>query len=529
VIGTLLGGLGLFLLGMVLMTDGLKAAAGDALRGVLTRFTGGPVKAVASGAAVTALVQSSSATVLTTIGFVSAGLLAFPQAVGVIFGASLGTTSTGWIVSLLGLKLNVGTAALPLIGVGALMRLLSKGRAAQFGLALAGFGLIFVGIDLLQQGMRDLGTRIDPGAFPGATIPGRLALVVVGLVMTVVMQSSSAAVATTLTALHTGTIDIVQAASLVVGQSVGTTVTAGLASIGASVPARRTALAHILFNAAAGVIAFLMIPLVPHAHAYLTAAAGVTEPALVIAGFHTAFNLLAVLMLTPFASAFAAQVMRLVPDRGPALTRFLDESVTRMPAVALESASRTVEGAAAELVEILRAAAAQPLRRAIPRDRLDAADAALAETRRFMAAISASEGTPERERHLSLLHAIDHLDRLIERLASHTPPRPVSLPAFDELRARARVELEPIIRWLRGADPSPPVALAEALASASGLRRRDERITILEATADGAVDPDNALEQLEAMRWLDSSLYHVWRAVHHLAAPQPVARTEAEV
>ncbi len=121
-IGTLAGGIGLFLLGMIRLTEGLKSAAGDALRRVLTRLTGGPIKVLLSGAAVTALVQSSSATTLTTIGFVSAGLLTFPQAAGVIFGANLGTTSTGWLVSVIGLKLQMGAPALPLVGAHRLQR-----------------------------------------------------------------------------------------------------------------------------------------------------------------------------------------------------------------------------------------------------------------------------------------------------------------------------------------------------------------------------------------------------------------------
>src|SRR5690606_13279944 len=141
-----IGGIGLFLLGMVLLTDGLKAVAGDALRRALERSVRGRLSAVASGTAVTVLVQSSSATTLATIGFVSAGLLAFPRAVGVLLGASLGTTSTGWLVSLLGLKLSVTALALPLVASGALLRLLGRERWAAGGLAMAGFGLIFVGI-----------------------------------------------------------------------------------------------------------------------------------------------------------------------------------------------------------------------------------------------------------------------------------------------------------------------------------------------------------------------------------------------
>ncbi len=133
----ILGGIGLFVLGMLLMTEGLKAAAGAALGALLARFTGGPTKAFLSGAAVTAVVQSSSATTLTTIGFVSAGLLTLTQAIGVIFGAAVGTTSTGWLVAFLGLKYSVGVLALPLVGVGALMRLVGgappRARAAGQG------------------------------------------------------------------------------------------------------------------------------------------------------------------------------------------------------------------------------------------------------------------------------------------------------------------------------------------------------------------------------------------------------------
>src|SRR5690606_15462357 len=140
----LTGGIGLFLLGMVLLTDGLKAFAGEALRRALVRFTGTPLKAFTSGALVTLVVQSSSATTVTVIGFVSAGLLAFPQAVGVVMGASLGTTGTGWIVSVLGLKVSVGFYALPVVGIGAFMRLLGSGRWRSLGFALAGFGIIFI-------------------------------------------------------------------------------------------------------------------------------------------------------------------------------------------------------------------------------------------------------------------------------------------------------------------------------------------------------------------------------------------------
>lgn len=527
-ITTIVGGIGLFLLGMVLMTDGLKAAAGDALKGILARFTGGPVSSVVSGATLTALVQSSSATVLTTIGFVSAGLLTFPQAVGVIFGANLGTTSTGWIVSLLGLKLNVGVLAFPLVGAGALMRLLGRGRVPSVGLAIAGFGLIFVGIDVLQSGLETLGGRIDLSELAGSGLRDRFLLVGIGVVMTVVMQSSSAAVATTLTALYTGTIGIEQAAALVVGQNVGTTVTAGLAAIGATVPARRTALAHVLFNVVTGSIAFFLIPTVLHLELWLGGVFGGAEPALVIAGFHTGFNVLGVALLLPFIRPFSRLVTRLVPDRGPALTRFLDPSLVEIPAVAVEATRRTVLEVAGTLVEVLRRAADRPDRRLLPLETLESADSALAESRRFLARLHGRDAPHDENWHLSLLHAIDHLDRLIERLRTGTPARPVHEEAFDRLRTRAAVDLKVVLDWLRSRDGDPPPFESEALASEVARLRRTERRRILEATAAGAVDPDTALAQLEAMRWLDSSLYHVWRTVHHLAGPHARADREGD-
>ncbi|MEZ5435071.1 MAG: Na/Pi symporter [Pseudomonadales bacterium] len=140
----MIGGMGLFLIGMKLLSDGLVAFAGENLRRALTHFTGTPCRAFISGALITALVQSSTATTVTLIGFVSAGLITFTQAIGVVIGASLGNTATGWVVAGLGLKINLGFYTLPLIGIGALLKLLGRRRWAELGLALAGFGMLFL-------------------------------------------------------------------------------------------------------------------------------------------------------------------------------------------------------------------------------------------------------------------------------------------------------------------------------------------------------------------------------------------------
>jgi phosphate:Na+ symporter len=526
VIATILGGIGLFLLGMVLMTDGLKAAAGDALRGVLSRLTGGAFKAFVSGAALTAVVQSSSATILTTIGFVSAGLLAFNQAIGVIFGAAVGTTSTGWLVAFLGLKYSISAVALPLVGIGALLRLLTHGRSASIGLAIAGFGLIFVGIDTLQAGMLTFAERIDLSGLRYESIPGRLLLVMVGVAMTVVMQSSSAAVATTLAALHSGTIDLGQAAVLVIGQNVGTSVTAALASVGASVPARRTALSHIVFNVFNGLGAFLVLPLVLPGLEYLAAHLGAgAEGATAV--FHTAFNVAGAALLLPFVGAYSALICRLVPDRAPALTRNLDASVRNVPPVAVEAARRTVQGVAAEVLDAVRAALTTPGRHA-PATRaagILAAEGALRETRAFLGGVrSTPESGEEYQRHVSVLHAVDHLERLIQAVGDDAAARVLRTDA--EVRspaARLAERLAAPLAWYRAPEGAPPVQALQETSREMADLRREERPRVMERTVVGGVTPDEALARLDAMRWLDRLAYHAWRAGHHLAAAAPDA------
>jgi phosphate:Na+ symporter len=173
----ILGGIGLFMIGMILVTDGLKAAAGDSLRRFLLRFTDQPFKALISGTVLTAIVQSSTATTLATIGFVGAGVITFQQSLGLIFGSNLGTTATAWIVALVGLKFSMSAIALPIVGIGAALRLFSHGRLAHIAMTIAGFGILFVGIDTLQEGMHQLTLSVSRIELPSSTISGRLLLV----------------------------------------------------------------------------------------------------------------------------------------------------------------------------------------------------------------------------------------------------------------------------------------------------------------------------------------------------------------
>jgi phosphate:Na+ symporter len=513
----LLGGIGLFLLGMVLLTDGLKAFAADALRRWLVRFTGTPFKAFSSGALVTAMVQSSSATTVTVIGFVSAGLLTFPQAVGVVMGASLGTTGTGWIVAVLGLKVSVGFYALPLVGVGAFMRLLARGKLRSFGLALAGFGLIFIGIETLQAGMQGLSGAFNLRILPSSGLWGHVLSMAIGIVLTVIMQSSSAAVATTLTALHTGAISFEQAASLVIGAAVGTTVTGVLAAIGGSVPAKRTALAHVLFNLATGVIAVLLLPVFLHGIGLAQTHLGLDAGATSLAAFHTVFIALGVVIFLPFTKRIAEWIERWLPDRGPSLTRNLDASLLHAPSVALEATRRALCDTARESFAMIRGSiAGEPA--AMDDERREQARQAIEHIQEFFTRIPpVSENEPPSASRVAQLHAIDHLTRLQEHLRPEARVlRVLSDGRVRPLAMQGRAILELAEAGLQQqAGPDWP-AQVERAAAALADSRRQERPAVLRQTADGQDGPVKALEILDAMRWLDRVGYHTWRICNYL-------------
>ncbi len=515
----LLGGIGLFLLGMVLLTDGLKAWAGDSLRAALVRFTGTPAKAFASGALVTLMVQSSSATTVALIGFVSAGLITFPQAVGVVMGASLGTTGTGWVVSVLGLRVSLGYYALPLVGVGALMQLLAHGRWRALGLALAGFGLIFVGIETLQAGMQGLAAAFDPARLPAAGVLGHLAAMAIGILMTVAMQSSSAAVATTLTALHAQAVNFDQAAALVIGAAVGTTVTGALAAIGGSVPAKRTALTHVLFNLATGLVALALLPLFLWGLHLAQRHAGLEAGAVSLAAFHTAFIALGVALFLPYAGPLARRIERWLPERGPRLTRHLDDSLLAAPSVALEATRRTLMDTALELVDLLDPLLDSGVAAPDPARRLEVA-AALDRTQRFFARIPPiAEDEPLSRLRIGQLHAIDHLARLHARLELPAAARlALAQPPLRPALGRCRAVLALARRGLAGRAPAGWLAEMERQVQALAEMQRGERLEILRETAGGGRSPTESLAALDAIRWLERATNHAWRVCHYLAA-----------
>ncbi|MFN4184339.1 MAG: Na/Pi cotransporter family protein [Hyphomonas sp.] len=337
----LLGGIGLFMLGMSMLTDGLKLSAGDGLRAILQGWTRTPMRGLISGALLTSLVQSSSAVTVATIGFVNAGLLTLRHAVWVIFGSNVGTTMTAWLVAIVGLKLDIGAFALPIIGLGMMGQMLGtkRPRLSGSGQAMAGFGLFFLGISVLKGAFETLLPWFESLDFSQAGFFAPLLFLLFGMVLAALAQSSSAAIAIILTATAGGGLPLELAAAGIIGANIGTTTTAMFASAGATPAAKRVALAHIVFNFYSGIAAFLLLyPLVSASHwlADLLLAESKDEP-LTLAIFNTLINMLGVILIWPFASRLISWLQGRYTNEDETIGRpaHLDPTLEAVPALAL--------------------------------------------------------------------------------------------------------------------------------------------------------------------------------------------------
>ena len=515
----LLGGVGLFLLGMKTMTEALREAAGDRLRGLLARFTTTPLRGTLTGTVATAVVQSSSAVSLMTVGFVGAGMLGFPQALGVLYGANIGTTVTGWIVTILGFKLQLGQIALPGVFLAALMALFGQGSWARAGRGIAGFCLLFIGLDMMQAGLAGTGDLLTPDRLPGDGWGGRLALVAIGFGLVAVTQSSSAGVAMALVLLASGAIAVAQAAAMVIGMNLGTTLTAVLASLGGSRGMQRTAAANLLFNLGTAVVAFpllgVVVPLLDYA------AAGDPQTELMI--FHTGFNLAGTLLFLPVTAPFARFVERLVPDRvpeaGPALA--LDPALRSEPAVALDAAQRAVTLLAAEVFAALAAALG-------PRGDLRALSAlpervgpGIVRVSDFLDRLSIPEDQAKlRARAADILHQVDHLSRLARRVQKRSVLDTIASDPM--LRRPARALAETLARSVDGRSTDAGTAARLARLSALAERRAERhRRETLAPEAEGRLGIAELYRRTDAVRWLDRVTAHAERILWHRLPAAP--------
>ena len=249
---TLLGALGMFLYGMNLMSLGLQKAAGSKMRSFLTAMTSNPFKGVMTGLGITTVIQSSSATTVMTVGFVNAGLLTLSQAVGVIMGANIGTTVTAWLVAWLGFKADISLFAVPLMAVGFILSLSKQDKRRHISELIVGFSLLFLGLSLMKESVPDLKETPEVLAFiqdwTSYGFGSVLIFLVFGTILTLVLQSSSATMALTLIMVNMGWIPFDMGAAMVLGENIGTTITANIAASVGNANARRAALAHTLFN-----------------------------------------------------------------------------------------------------------------------------------------------------------------------------------------------------------------------------------------------------------------------------------------
>ncbi|WP_428066140.1 Na/Pi cotransporter family protein [Candidatus Proelusimicrobium volucris] len=356
----LLGGLGVFLLGIKMMSDGLQKAAGNRLRKIISGATGNRFTATFSGILVTSIIQSSSATTVMVVGFVSAGLLTLTQSLGVIFGANIGTTTTAWIISLLGFKVDIALFAMPMIGLGFFSQFVSKWPIVRrIGEAMLGFGLLFLGLSLIKSAIPDVQSSSATiewiTKFRPDTLWSLLAVVGVGTGLTVIFQSSSAVMAVTLTCAAKGLIDYPTACALVLGENIGTTITANIAAIGAPRAAKRAALGHMMFNILGVIWAIALfhplLSLVDWIVPGTTEGTG-SEVLLVsipyhLSAFHTTFNIINTCVMLVFIKQFEKLIMMIMPLKRSEEEQtdlvYLKAGVTATPELFIEAARREVD------------------------------------------------------------------------------------------------------------------------------------------------------------------------------------------
>jgi phosphate:Na+ symporter len=347
IIGNLIGGVGLLLIGIMLMTDGLKLASGNALREILGRWTQTRWRGLLAGALITGIVQSSNAVTVATIGFANAGMLTLERAIWVVYGSNVGSTMIGWLVALVGFEFDIHAIALPCVGLGAFLRLTGgHSRRGALGTTLVGFGLLFLGISIMEETFIGLQAGASLPAFANDDLLYRLMYVGVGVALAAAMQSSSATLVITLSAVQGGLIPFETAAAIVIGANVGATTTSMLSVIGATPNAKRVALSHVMFNVTSAIAGFITLTPVLWLMREFELLIGLdAEPAVRLALFHSAFNISGVILIWPLSGRLIAFLRRHFSSEEEQLAkpRHLDRSVLALPYVAAEAVVREVE------------------------------------------------------------------------------------------------------------------------------------------------------------------------------------------
>ena len=321
---TLLGALGLFLFGMKLMSEALQKVAGSKLRNILSAMTSNRVKGVLTGVLITAIIQSSSATTVMVVSFVNAGLLSLTQSVGVIMGANVGTTVTAWLISIIGFKIKISALAFPLIGIGFPLIFSKNKKLSSWGEVIFGFSILFIGLDSLKSSVPDIHNSPEIFSFlahyTNMGFGSVLIFLAIGTILTVVIQSSSATIALTLVMCNNGWLPFELAAAMVLGENIGTTITANIAALVANASAKRAARAHLIFNVLGVIWVLSIFPFFLNLIDSVSIMVTGNSPfkinsaiPIALSLFHTIFNITNVLLLIGFTNLIVKIVTKLVP------------------------------------------------------------------------------------------------------------------------------------------------------------------------------------------------------------------------
>jgi phosphate:Na+ symporter len=310
------------------LEEAVKSLSGKAFRRMIRSYTDGTLKAIGSGSLVTAVLQSSSAVSLMVLAFVGAGVLSMESAIGVMMGSNIGTTVTAWIVAILGFKIKIESFAFPFIGIGGagLIFLKAYDRLMQASKLLLGFGFLFLGLDYMKLSVEALAQGFNLEQISGY---GLWLYLLVGIIMTAIMQSSSASIAVILTALNSRLIDFNMGVAMVIGANVGTTITVLFGAIGATQSKKRVSFSHLIFNVATAVVAFLSLPVLVWLIGLFFNING--NNVIGLALFHTLFNALGVVMFFPFVGLLSRGLHKLFPDYRAILTLYIDKTPPEVP------------------------------------------------------------------------------------------------------------------------------------------------------------------------------------------------------
>ncbi|MCI5124257.1 MAG: Na/Pi cotransporter family protein [Candidatus Electrothrix sp. AR5] len=323
----LAAGLAIFLYGMFLLEDSVRIMSGKAFRQMIRFYTDGRLRSIGSGALITAILQSSSAVSLMVLAFVGAGVMTMENGIGVMMGSNIGTTFTSWIVAVFGFKIKIESFAFPLIACAGLIFIIvsSSSKLFQLGRLLIGFGFLFLGLDFMKTSVEAYAQHIDLTLLAEY---GAWVYLLFGIIMTALMQSSSASIAVILTGISSGLIDFEIATAMVIGANIGTTVTVLLGAIGGIPAKKRVSTSHLIFNLISGIIAFIALgPLSRFVGLFIDTSANAVMG---LALFHTLFNFVGVIIFFPFIGYMARFLLRIFPERKAVLTVYLNNTPTEV-------------------------------------------------------------------------------------------------------------------------------------------------------------------------------------------------------